>query len=56
VVSLILIVVGWVIVLLSILGAGVSLSIGPLDTLMTGVLLILAGLSLRGMTRSLFRL
>lgn len=52
--SLILIVAGWIIVLLSVLGAGVSFHIGTLDPLITGVVLVLAGLTLRGGARSLW--
>ena len=53
-VSLIIIVAGWLIVALGVLGQGVTFHLGNLDALMTGVVFVLAGLTLRGGKRSLW--
>jgi hypothetical protein len=45
--SLVLIVLGWVVVLLGAFGSGAGISIGNLDSVATGIVLILGGLTLR---------
>jgi hypothetical protein len=46
-VSLVLIVFGWVVVLVGAFGTGIDVSVGNLDPLTTGIVLVLAGLTLR---------
>jgi hypothetical protein len=47
IVSLVLIVFGWVVVLIGAFGTGLNVSIGNLDPLTTGIVLVLGGLSIR---------
>ena len=47
IVSLVLIVVGWVVVLVGAFGPGIDVQIGNLDPLTTGIVLVLGGLTLR---------
>jgi hypothetical protein len=47
IVSLVLIVFGWVVILVGAFGTGIDISVGNLDPLTTGIVLVLAGLSLR---------
>jgi hypothetical protein len=47
IVSLVLIVFGWVVVLVGAFGTGINISLGNLDPLTTGIVLVLGGLSLR---------
>lgn len=46
-VGLVLLVVGWVVIVIDTFGSGLNLSIGNLDSLLTGVVFVLAGLTLR---------
>ncbi|MEI6665448.1 MAG: hypothetical protein WCL53_04780 [Chloroflexota bacterium] len=45
--SLILLVFGWVVILVGAFGPGINFTIGSLTPLTTGIVLVLAGLSLR---------
>ena len=45
-VSLVLIVFGWVVILVGAFGSGINFTIGNLSPLTTGIVLVLAGLSL----------
>ena len=45
--SLVLLVLGWVVVLLAALGSGIGVRVGNLDSLTTGIVLVLGGLTLR---------
>ena len=45
--SLALIIVGWVIILVGAFGTGITFKMGNLDPLMTGIVLLLGGLTLR---------
>jgi hypothetical protein len=45
--SLVMLVLGWVVVLLAALGGSLGISVGNLDSLTTGIVLVLAGLTLR---------
>jgi hypothetical protein len=42
-----MLVLGWVVVLLGAFGTGISMSIGNLDPLTTGIVLVIGGLTLR---------
>jgi len=46
-VSLILLVLGWVIVVVGAFGTGLDITVGNLDPLTTGIVFVLAGLTLR---------
>jgi hypothetical protein len=46
-VSLILLVLGWVIVIVGAFGTGLDVTVGNLDPLTTGIVFVLAGLTLR---------
>ena len=46
-VSLALIVFGWVVVLIGAFGTGINVRLGNLDPLSTGIVLVLGGLTLR---------
>ncbi len=46
-VGLVLLVVGWAVVVIETFGSGIDVSIGDLDTLTTGIVFVLAGLTLR---------
>jgi hypothetical protein len=45
--SLALIIFGWVIVLVGAFGTGINFKMGNLDPLMTGIVLVLGGITLR---------
>ena len=45
--SLILLVLGWVVVLVGAFGTGIDVSVGNLDPLTTGIVMVLGGLTLR---------
>ena len=47
IVSLVLLVLGWVVVLVGAFGTGIDVQIGNLDPLTTGIVLVLGGLTLR---------
>jgi hypothetical protein len=47
IVSLILLVFGWVVVLVGAFGTGIDVTVGNLDPLTTGIVLVLGGLTLR---------
>ena len=47
IVSLVLLVLGWVVVLVGAFGTGIDVSVGNLDPLTTGIVLVLGGLTLR---------
>ncbi len=49
--SLVLMVLGWVIILVGAFGAGIDLRVGNLNPLMTGVIFVLGGLTLRALPR-----
>ena len=47
IVSLVLLVFGWVVVLVGAFGTGIDVHVGNLDPLTTGIVLVLGGLTLR---------
>ena len=47
--SLALVIVGWVVVLVGAFGTGINFTVGNLDPLMTGVVFVLGGLTLRAL-------
>ncbi len=49
VVSLILLVLGWVVILVGAFGTGIDITVGNLDPLTTGIVFVLGGLTLRAM-------
>ena len=46
-VSLVLLVFGWVVVLVGAFGTGINIHVGNLDPLTTGIVLVLGGLTMR---------
>lgn len=47
IVSLILLVLGWVVIVVGAFGTGIDITVGNLDPLSTGIVFVLAGLTLR---------
>ncbi len=48
-VSLILLVIGWVVIIVGAFGTGIDITVGNLDPLTTGIVFVLGGLTLRTM-------
>jgi hypothetical protein len=46
IISLVLIVLGWVVILVGAFGSGINFTIGSLNPILTGIVLVLGGLSL----------
>lgn len=46
-VSLLLVVLGWVVIIVGAFGTGIDITVGNLDPLSTGIVFVLGGLTLR---------
>ena len=49
IISLVLIVLGWVVIVVGAFGTGIDITVGNLDPLSTGMVFVLGGLTLRAL-------